>query len=85
MPKFTFTCELKDKETITLQTEANNLKDLLISLENFLKGSGYTIEGTLSITKETLSTNLDHIFLDPLNSIPSFHINTSVDTYVPRI
>lgn len=85
MPKFFFTCEHSDKETITLQTEANDLNELLSSLENFLRGSGYSIDGTLNIIKDTPTNNLDHIFLDPLNNIPSFHINAMADSYVPRV
>ena len=54
MPKFTLVCDHScdlDTHVITHEFDADYLPDVLLNLEQFLRGAGYVFDGVLTIEK----------------------------------
>ena len=52
MAKYTFICEYDDKTKVTYETTEYNLYELLADIEQFLRGTGFTLPGTLTFESE---------------------------------
>lgn len=57
MAKYTFICEYEDETKVTYETTEYNLYELLADFEQFLRGAGFALPGTL--TFESIRESFD--------------------------